>query len=155
MAAPVTVVDWMREPLLAYLEKLRAIFKESAPEEYERFPNQPRPCHTCALNRATDRDRGFVPTALRLWSALTLRQVFYCHDNMPLVGGDYMPALAPELHVCMSWLAVWNDPRTKLAGLALATDLLAHEGGGKGPRATPLVARHMAEEFMKIEARTQ
>jgi hypothetical protein len=102
--------------LHAFILELRRIFKRAAPEQYRRFPNQRRPCHSCAFNPATDSWVGADATANNLRLALEQDEPFYCHQNMPIRNGCYDPT-GVELEFCAGWLVILGEPDTKDAFL--------------------------------------
>ena len=117
-----------RRFLRAFMEELRVIFKRRVGAEYERFPEQGRPCSTCAFNPSTDSWRGAENTAWRLMQALMGEQPFYCHDGFPIGPDGEYQVTHPEARLCSGWLVVQNDPDSRAAVARAARTAFVFEG---------------------------
>lgn len=119
------VAEGVRRFCLGAIEAAQAAFRERAREQYERFPNAARPCHTCAINPGTNDWEGMDSTALRFLNALDRAAPFYCHDGAPFdeEGWHVDPATAP---LCAGYAVLAADEallaRAVRAGLTAFTD---------------------------------
>ncbi len=112
----------LRALLLRYWERVRGILRQEAPGHYQRFPDAPRPCHTCAFNPGTDGMTGMDSTALNLIDALHEGIPFICHRGLPRnpEGHWYYPQedlLEPWLtrQPCAGWWVVKDNPEARRA----------------------------------------
>jgi len=116
----------MRRIWSRFHQHLRGIFRQRAPGHYARFPENPRPCHTCAFNPGTDGERGYDATAMNLMDALLAGRPFFCHQPLPRdpVKGWLMPwdqidlksnDLSPFTQPCAGWWVVHDDPEARRA----------------------------------------
>lgn len=109
----------VRRVLGLFMAELRGIFKRHAGVYYRRFPDAPRPCHTCAFNPSTDRMRGADTTAVHMMNALRDGRPFFCHARLPYTKAEgwTIPTeqlrerwLTPLTQPCAGWWLVKDDP---------------------------------------------
>ena len=103
--------------LRAYVDVIRNIYKRRA------RPGANSPCHTCALNPATDHWQGFEKTMMGLMDSIENETPFVCHENLPSgEDGWYVDPRKPPPPLCAGFEAVKDDPEAKTAPLkALAS----------------------------------
>lgn len=87
----------LRREVAARLKRLRV-----------KHPNHASPCETCAFRSSTDGFAGFELTVINLCAALADDRTFYCHKDLEIVDGEYMPD--PKAEPCIGWMILQSDP---------------------------------------------
>ena len=95
--------EW--DPLKAF----RAIIARHYGEQIREFPNMDRMCEKCAF-RGGDSARLEPLSLIYALEALVTDKGFYCHRDMPIVAGDYLPSSKEQLVPCVGWMiGRWSD----------------------------------------------
>jgi len=123
----------IRRTMLAFIQRIRSLYRERAIAHRSAFPGTPSPCHTCALNPSTDTWQGFDATATNLMDSLLGERPFFCHEPLPYVhyrlrgkcGGEWVPPEAAiraahglEIGVmrpCAAWWVIKDSPEARRA----------------------------------------
>lgn len=132
---------FVKRMLRAFIDELRAVLKRVGPDLYRKFPDAPRPCHTCAFNPATDGWQGADMTAYTLMEAIRDGRPFYCHENIPwekpteLWTTEEIQHYMQHRKLCAGYAAVAGEPETKTAFVRAA---LKVQGCEPDPRVVDL-----------------
>lgn len=143
-----------------FILDLRAIFKREVLARPADAPKLRPPCHTCALNPATDNWAGFDATMIRLGACLESGSTFYCHEPLPKNDAGEWQALAPaEMVTCAGWEVVKDSPDARVAftraalgerGRTLTVEQLDDIAAITGPQLMAIAQDH--EDRHAIEA---
>ena len=131
LARAIESKGYLRRLLLAYVDELRAILKRTAPAYGAKFPNAKPPCHTCALNPATDNWKGLEVTLLGLCRAIGNDQPFYCHENLPRNDRGEWQWDPDKAELCSGYARLIGRPEAKTA-LLLAARAESESRNSKG-----------------------
>jgi len=80
------------------------------------FLRQNPPCHTCAFNPSTNRERGAEATANSLRLAIAEQRPFYCHEGwpwkkpIPRWGARTLRRFLRERKFCAGWVVIVGAP---------------------------------------------
>lgn len=106
----------MRALMEAFIGDVRAIFKREILARQADAPKLRPPCHTCALNPATDAWDGFDATMLRLGACLESGSPFYCHEPLPTnERGEWQALPVDEMVTCAGWEVVKDSGDARVA----------------------------------------
>ena len=105
----------MRHLMLETIGGMRALLRRRGPEMRQRFPKSAGPCATCAFTPSTDSWSGMDATVWGLVQAIRNDQPFYCHEGMPIRGGEYRPEPGHHYSLCGGYAMIVGDPDAKLA----------------------------------------
>lgn len=95
------------------LKPLRGIIARHYRDRLKEFPDMEPMCKSCAFRDGETRLEAL--SVLNALSAVAKGEPFYCHRDMPVIDGEYMPQTWDQMNLCVGWTvaAMSQDPEFK------------------------------------------